>query len=63
MVVVKRPASPDYGSEVDAGEKVMSPTNNARGGVSNHNVRNVLIASTAGLVVLFGAVYLLFFAG
>jgi len=63
MVVVKRPASPDYGSEVDAGEKVITPTNNVRGGVTHHNVRTVLVVSTAGLVVLFGLIYLLFFAG
>ena len=63
MVVVKRPASPDYGSEVDAGEKVITPANNVRGGVTHHNVRTVLLVSTAGLVVLFGLIYLLFFAG
>ncbi|MBN9021937.1 MAG: hypothetical protein J0H08_07565 [Rhizobiales bacterium] len=63
MVVVKRPASPDYGSEVDAGEKVLTPANNARAGVAHHNVRNVLIISTLGVVVLFGLIYLLFFAG
>ena len=62
MVVVKRPASPDYGSEVDAGEKVTTPANNARAGVSQHNVRTVLLVSTAGLVVLFGVIYLFFFA-
>lgn len=62
MVVVKRPPNPDYGNEVDRGEKVDIPTNNARAGVSHHNVRNVLVISTMGLVVLFGLVYLFFFA-
>ena len=63
MVVVKRPPNPDYGSEVDRGEQVDIPTNNARAGVSHHHVRNILIVSTMGLVVLFGLIYLLFFAG
>jgi hypothetical protein len=34
MVVVKRPASPDYGTEVDASGEVDIPTNNARQAVS-----------------------------
>lgn len=63
MVVVKRPANPDYGPEVDVGEKVVMPANNARQGVARHNVRNVLIVSTISVVVLFGIIYLLFFAG
>lgn len=42
MVVVKRPASPDYGTEVDADEKVNVPTPNARQDVTQHNVRTVL---------------------
>jgi hypothetical protein len=63
MVVVKRPASPDYDAEVDVGEKVIAPTNNARGGVTDHNVRTVLALGTLGVVVFFGLIYLLFFAG
>lgn len=63
MVVVKRPASPDYGPEVDVGDKVVMPAPNARQGVANHNVRNVLVVSTLGVIVLFGLIYLLFFMG
>lgn len=63
MVVVKRPANPDYGTEVDVGEKVIMPAPNARQGVAHHNVRNILIVSTLGVIVLFGLIYLLFFAG
>jgi hypothetical protein len=62
MVVVKRPANPDYGPEVDVGDKVIMPASNARQGVAHHNVRNILIVSTLGVVVLFGLIYLLFFA-
>ncbi len=63
MVVVKRAANPDYGSEIDDGKKVDIPANNARGGVTHHNVRNILTISVMGVVVLFGLIYLLFFAG
>jgi hypothetical protein len=63
MVVVKRPANPDYGPEVDVGDKVVMPANNARQGVARHNVRNILIVSTLGVVVLFGLIYVLFFSG
>jgi hypothetical protein len=63
MVVVKRPVNPDYGPEVDAGEKVIMPGSNARQGVARHNVRNILIISTITVVVLFGLIYLFFFAG
>ena len=63
MVVVKRPASPEYGAEVDVGEKVITPTNNARAGVAHHHVRKILLISTLALVVVFGIVYLAFFAG
>ena len=45
MVVVKRPPSPDYGTEVDVGEKVSVPTPNVRQGVAHHNVRYVLAIS------------------
>lgn len=62
MVVVKRPANPDYGTEVDVGEKVIMPASNARQGLAQHNVRNVLIISTLGVIVLFGLIYILFFA-
>jgi len=63
MVVVKRPANPDYGTEVDVGDKVVMPASNARQGVAHQNVRNILIASTLGVIVLFGLIYILFFAG
>ncbi len=63
MVVVKRPPSPDYGPEVEVGDKVITPAPNARQGLAQHNVRNILIVSTVSVVVLFGLIYLLFFAG
>jgi len=62
MAVVKQPQSPDYGAEIDRGEKVSIPTNNARQGVSHQHVWRILVISTITLVLIFGIVYLLFFA-
>lgn len=63
MVVVKRPSSPDYGTEVDVGEKVNIPTPNARQGVTNHNVRTVLAVSLGVAIAVLAVAYLAFFAG
>lgn len=62
MVVVKRPPSPDYGTEVDVGEKVSVPTPNVRQGVAHHNVRYVLAISLGVVIVLMVVAYLGFFA-
>jgi hypothetical protein len=61
MVLVKTPPQPDYGTEVDDGARVNQPATNARQGVTEHNVRYVLAASLAGVVALFGLIYLFFF--
>jgi hypothetical protein len=44
------------------GGRIVESTTEARAGETGHNVRYVLAAGTVGLVVLFGAVYLYFFA-
>ena len=63
MVVVKRPVSPDYGTEVDIGDEVDIPTTNARQAVTDHNVRYVL-AITLGVAVLALIIaYFMFFPG
>jgi hypothetical protein len=41
----------------------VKPTNEARQGVTGHNVRYVLVASTAAVVVLFAVIYAYYFAG
>ena len=61
MVLVKNPPQPDYGSEIRDGDHVTEPATNARQGVTEHNVRYVLLASLAGVVVTFGLIYLFFF--
>jgi hypothetical protein len=61
MVLVKTPPQPDYGTEVDDGDLVNQPATNARQGVTEHNVRYVLAASLAGIVAIFGLIYLFFF--
>ena len=61
-VVTKPPPQADYGPEVKVGDKVVEPTPNARGGVTNHNVRYVLGFGLAGVIILFGLVYLVFFS-
>ena len=61
MVVVKRPVSPDYGTEVDDGEQVDIPANNARQGVANQNVRLVLAAGLGGAILALVIAYFVFF--
>ena len=61
MVLVKNPPQPDYGSEIRDGDHVTEPATNARQGVTEHNVRYVLVASLAGVVVTFALIYLFFF--
>ena len=41
---------------------IVETTTEARGAVSGHNVRAVLLVSTVGVAVLFSAVFLYFFA-
>ncbi len=54
-------ANGNYGrSESD--EQIVVPTNKARQGVTGHNVRYVLAAGTAAVVVLFAIVYMIYFA-
>ena len=62
MVVVKRPASPDYGTEVDVGEKVNVPAPNARQGVTQHNVRTVLVVSLGVTIIVLAVAYFAFFS-
>jgi hypothetical protein len=62
MVVVKRPLSPDYGTEVDVGDKVSVPTPNARQAVVHHNVRYVLAVSLGVTIVVLLIAYFGFFA-
>ena len=62
MVVVKRPASPDYGTEVDADEKVNVPTPNARQDVTQHNVRTVLAVSLGVAIIVLAVAYFAFFS-
>jgi hypothetical protein len=38
------------------------PTTEARQAVTGHNVRYVLFAGTAGVVVLFAIIYVIYFA-
>jgi hypothetical protein len=63
MVVIKRPASPDYGTEVDVGKKVAIPAANARQGVTRHNVRYVLAVSLSVAIAVLVVAYFAFFAG
>jgi hypothetical protein len=44
------------------GNRIVETATEARAGVTGHNVRIVLAAGTFGVVVLFAAVYLWFFA-
>jgi hypothetical protein len=64
--------APDYSDKTDetrpgtAPSRPGSPTlepNEARAGVTHHNVRYVLGISIVAIVVLFAIVYLAFFAG
>lgn len=43
------------------GEQIVETATEARQGVTGHNVRYVLVWSTAGVIVVFGIVYFLFF--
>jgi hypothetical protein len=61
MVLVKTPPQPDYGTETRDGYQVDQPAANAREGVTDHNVRYVLAASIAGVVLMFALIYLFFF--
>lgn len=61
LVLVKTPPQHDYGTEIRDGDHVTAPTENARQGVTEHNVRYVLVASLAGVVVTFALIYLFFF--
>ena len=63
MVTVKRPLSPDYGTEVDVGDEVDIPTTNARQAVTDHNVRYVLAVSLGVTVLVLIVAYFTFFAG
>ncbi len=65
VVVVKTPPQADYGSELkdEPPGRVVEPATNARGGVTQHNVRYVLAWSLTGIVIAFAAVYIFFFAG
>jgi hypothetical protein len=61
MVLVKTPPQPDYGTEIREGDRVDQPATNARQGVTEHNVRYVLLASITGVVAMFALIYLFFF--
>ncbi len=57
-----QPASSHDMNERRGETPVVKSANQARGGVTGHNVRTVLAISTAAVVVLFGSVLLLFFS-
>jgi len=61
VVVVKRPSSPDYDTEVDVDEEVNLPENNARQGVAQHNVRYVLAISLSVVVIGMVIAWFVFF--
>lgn len=61
MVLIKSPPQSDYGTEVWDGDHVNQPATNARQGVTEQNVRYMLAAGLAGIVVMFALVYLFFF--
>jgi len=61
VTTTKVPASPDYRPEEKSGDRVFEPTDNARAGVTGHNVRYVLSLGLIGVVVLFALIYLVFF--
>ena len=42
---------------------VVTTTNRAREGVTGHGVRYVLLVSTLAVIVIFGGLWLFFFAG
>jgi hypothetical protein len=48
--------------EIEAGERpTLKPTNQARQGVTGHNVRYVLLIGLVGVVVAFLIIYLMYF--
>jgi hypothetical protein len=64
--------APDYNDKTDETRPGTAPSrpgspalepNEARAGVTNHNVRFVLGISIVAIVVLFAIVYLVFFVG
>lgn len=61
MVVVKRPLSPDYETEIDSGQEVDIPPTNARQAVTQHNVRYVLAISLGVAIVVLVIAYFAFF--
>jgi cobalamin biosynthesis Mg chelatase CobN len=51
--------APEYGST----QQVTETANEARQGVTGHNVSAVLVVSLVGVVIAFAAIYAIFFAG
>lgn len=43
-------------------DRIVQTKNEARAGTSGHGVRYVLIFGTAGVVILFGIIYMYYFA-
>jgi cobalamin biosynthesis Mg chelatase CobN len=50
--------APEYGST----QQVTETANEARQGVTGHNVRAVLVVSLVAVVIAFAAIYAIFFA-
>jgi hypothetical protein len=42
-------------------DRIVETTTQARAGVTGHHVRHVLVFGTAGVIIVFGAVYLFYF--
>jgi hypothetical protein len=47
---------------IERDQRIVKSTTEAREGVTGHNVRYVLIVSLVGVVLVFGALWLYFFA-
>jgi hypothetical protein len=47
---------------IERDQRIVKSATEAREGVTGHNVRYVLIVSLVAVVVVFGALYLYFFA-
>jgi hypothetical protein len=43
-------------------DRIVETTTQARAGVTGHHVRHVLVFGMVGVIILFGAVYLFYFA-
>jgi len=43
-------------------DRIVETATEARAGVTGHNARYVLVFGTLGVIVLFGAIYLYYFA-